>query len=51
VEDVVFDEKLREDAIRDEGKQMVRWIWPDLDELKALKARVLRAFVRGRRAA
>jgi hypothetical protein len=49
VEDVVFDEKLREDAIRDEGKQMVRWIWPDLDEAEALKARILRAFARGRR--
>ena len=26
--DLIFDEKVREDAVRDLGLQVVRWIWP-----------------------
>jgi hypothetical protein len=29
-EDVVYAEKRREDALRDQGWQVVRWSWPDL---------------------
>jgi len=29
--DAVYEEKLREDAIRDTGRQVVRWTWPELD--------------------
>jgi len=29
--DAVFEEKRREDALRDEGFGMVRWVWQDLD--------------------
>lgn len=47
-EDVVFAEKLREDAIRDLGWQVVRWIWADLDRPHLLRDRVLRAFARNR---
>ncbi len=48
IESVLFDEKLREDAIRDQGKQMARWIWGDLYPPLDLKARLERAFARGR---
>jgi hypothetical protein len=47
--DAVFEEKLREDAIRDEGLAMVRWIWADLQRPEQLGARVGRALARGRR--
>jgi hypothetical protein len=43
---VIFDEKLREDALRDLGLQVVRWIWPDLYRTGVLRGRVLRAFAR-----
>jgi hypothetical protein len=33
IEDVIFKEKLREDAVRDLGLQVVRWIWPDCTAL------------------
>jgi hypothetical protein len=46
IEDVIFDEKLREDALRDLGLQVVRWIWPDLYRTGVLRGRVLRAFAR-----
>jgi hypothetical protein len=46
IEDVIFDEKLREDAVRDLGLQVVRWIWPDLYRTGVLRGRVLRAFAR-----
>lgn len=49
VEDVLFDEKLREDRVRDTGLQMVRWIWADLHEPVRLQDRLERAFARGRR--
>jgi hypothetical protein len=46
IEDVIFDEKLREDAVRDLGLQVVRWIWRDLYRAGVLRERVLRAFAR-----
>jgi len=46
VEDVIFDEKVREDAVRDLGLQVVRWIWPNLYRTGVLRKRVLRAFAR-----
>ena len=49
IEDVLFDEKLREDAVRDQGKQMARWIWGDLYPPLDLKKRLERAFARGER--
>ncbi len=48
IEDVLFDEKLREDAVRDQGKQMARWIWGDLYPPLDLKKRLERAFARGK---
>lgn len=44
-------EKRREDRIRDEGWQVVRWTWDELAEPAPLIARLERAFARGRRAA
>jgi hypothetical protein len=46
IEDVIFDEKLREDAVRDLDLQVVRWTWPDLYRAGVLRDRVLRAFGR-----
>lgn len=48
--EVLWSEKLREDAIRDEGNEMVRWVWLDVfghDE--AMGKRFRRAFDRGGR--
>jgi hypothetical protein len=45
--DVVFREKVREDAIRDEGWGAVRWVWPELGRPDRLAVRLRRAFVRG----
>lgn len=50
-EDALFDEKQREDRLRDLGWQVVRWIWADLYRPAALIDRLHRAFARGRRAA
>ena len=41
--DVVFEEKRREDAIREEDWGMVRWTWSDLNRPDRLAARVRRA--------
>lgn len=46
IEDVIFDEKVREDALRDLGSQVVRWLWRDLYRPGWLRERVLRAFAR-----
>ena len=46
IEDVIFEEKVREDAVRDLGLQVVRWIWSDLYRVGVLRERVLRAFAR-----
>ena len=51
LEEVLFDEKKREDAVRSLDLQVVRWISRDLDPPHALFARLNRAFERGRRAA
>jgi hypothetical protein len=53
IEDAIFEEKLREDAVRDLGLQVVRWISADLHRTGVLRDRVLRAFARasGRRRA
>ncbi|GAA1650897.1 hypothetical protein [Nocardia ninae] len=37
--DVVFKEKLREDALRDAGLRMVRWTWQDLTGESAVRRR------------
>ena len=49
--DAVFEEKRREDALRDLGWQIVRWIWQDLYHPEDLRRRLERAFERGLRAA
>jgi hypothetical protein len=43
VEDVVYREKLREDALRDLGWRVVRWTWPDLYPGDVLVGRLQRA--------
>lgn len=47
--DVVYQEKLREDAIRDAGWQVVRWTWDDLKDPDAIADKLRRAFARGKR--
>jgi hypothetical protein len=47
VEDVIFAEKVREDALRDLGWQVVRWTWADLYRPNIIRDRVTRAFARG----
>jgi hypothetical protein len=46
--DAVYQEKCREDALRDLGWQVVRWTWADLRDPAALRGRLERAFQRGR---
>ncbi len=50
-EDALFEEKRREDLVRDLGWQIVRWIWADLFAPAALLQRLNRGFERGCRAA
>jgi hypothetical protein len=45
--DVVYLEKRREDSMRDQTWEMVRWGWVDFDDEAALGARVRRALARG----
>jgi len=47
--DAVFEEKRREDAIRDAGWGVVRWTWADLTPGRVVAERVDRALARGRR--
>ena len=49
--DVVFEEKRREDALRDLGWQVVRWTWDDLGSPSRLAERIRRAFARGKHVA
>ncbi len=49
LEEVLFDEKVREDLVRDLDLQMVRWISRDLEQPAELFARLNRAFRRGGR--
>ena len=46
--DVVFQEKLREDHIRELGFNVVRWTWGELDDPPALAEKIRRALARGR---
>jgi hypothetical protein len=46
MEEVLFEEKRREDALRDLGWQIVRWLWADLYRPGVIRDRVLRAFAR-----
>jgi hypothetical protein len=48
-EDALFEEKQREDRLRDSGWQIVRWVWADLYAPAPLLGRLRRAFLRGRR--
>jgi hypothetical protein len=47
--DAVFEEKRREDELRDHRWQVARWTWDDLGHPRAVEQRILRAFARGRR--
>lgn len=47
--DAVFEEKRREDAIRDAGWQVTRWTWSDLEVRGLVAARMQRALDRSRR--
>lgn len=47
--DAVFQEKIREDRIRDTGLVVVRWTWDDLRRPQALRRRICAAFERGRK--
>jgi hypothetical protein len=42
--DAVFAEKLRDDAIRDAGFRVVRWVWDELDDFSDVAERLRRAF-------
>lgn len=46
--DAVFQEKLREDRIREHGFNVVRWTWDELDDPHALAGKIRRALARGR---
>lgn len=48
-EDVVADEKRREDELRGMGYLVVRFVWPDLRDPAAMAARITRDLERGRR--
>jgi len=41
--DAVFDEKVREDALRDSGSRVVRWTWVELTEPTIVVERIRRA--------
>ncbi|GAA3720232.1 hypothetical protein GCM10022204_45480 [Microlunatus aurantiacus] len=47
-EDVVLAEKDREDALRDEGFQVVRWRWDALEDPTILRRKIMNAFARAR---
>jgi hypothetical protein len=44
--EVVSREKLREDALRATGLSVVRWRWRDLDDFRAVAARLSAALTR-----
>ena len=48
-EQVVWDEKRREDRLRELGYEVVRVVWSDLDSPRELAARIRRAVERSRR--
>jgi hypothetical protein len=45
----VFAEKLREDALRDAGWEVARWVWADLRDFAPAAARIRRAMARAAR--
>ncbi len=45
--DVIYREKIREDAMRDEDWQMVRWTYPEIRTPMVIAKRLFRAFARG----
>jgi hypothetical protein len=47
--EVVFAEKVREDALRADGREVVRWIWPELSPFDGVARRIRAAFDRGGR--
>jgi hypothetical protein len=47
--DAVFEEKVREDALRDDGLEVARWVWDEIDAFDLPEARIRRAFARGAR--
>jgi hypothetical protein len=47
-DDAVFREKLREDALRGAGWQVVRWTWADLARPHEIASRLRQAFGRSR---
>ena len=47
--DVVFEEKLREDALRDTGREVVRWVWAELRDFTPVVRRFERARSRAAR--
>ncbi len=49
LEEFLLREKAREDALRDLGWQVVRWVWAELFRKRVIADRLLRAFERGRR--
>ena len=46
LEDVLWQEKCREDALRELGWEIVRWVWADLWQPSRLVERIERAFAR-----
>ncbi len=47
--DAVFEEKRREDELRDHRWQVARWTWFDLDHPPTVEQRIRRSFARGGR--
>jgi hypothetical protein len=47
-EDVLWNEKLREDRLRDAGWEVARWTWADLSTPSLVAGRILAAFARSR---
>ena len=47
--DAVFDEKVREDRLRDAGWEVARWVWSELEDFRPVADRVRRAFARAAR--
>ena len=43
--DAVFKEKLREDALRDNGSRVVRWVWAELAQPHLIVERIRRAYL------
>lgn len=46
--DAIFEEKVREDAIRDAGWEVVRWVWSELETPRVIVDRWMRAVARAR---